>query len=202
MSVIGSSSEISADDALCKKLLAKNPDIEKVLLDTRQVKKRVKELAKAINEKYEGKRLVVVGILKGAFMFMSDLCKHLTVEHQVDFMALSSYGKNSVRGAVRIIMDCRVDLGGRDVLIVEDIVDSGYTLQFLQNLLKTRQPASLATAVFLRKKECIQVDSPLDFIGFDVPNDWLVGFGLDYGERLRTLPFVGVLKKSVYEKDS
>jgi hypoxanthine phosphoribosyltransferase len=132
-------------------------------------------------------------------MFMSDLVRRLTVAHNVDFMSLSSYGNSTVRGAVRIIMDCRQDVGGKDVLIVEDIVDSGYTLQFLQNLFRTRKPASLATAVFLRKPECLKVEVEAEFVGFDVPNKWICGYGLDCREDFRSFPFIGTLKKEIYE---
>ena len=175
-----------------------HPEIEQVLFNNSEIQQRVREIAKVINETYAGKQLVVIGILKGAFMFMSDLTRLLTVDHQVDFMALSSYGNSATRGAVRIIMDLRQDITGRDVLIVEDIIDTGYTLKFLRNLLATRGPASISTAVFLRKAECIKVDVPVEFVGFDVPNHWVVGYGLDYAERLRTLPFIGVLKREVY----
>lgn len=188
-----------ASEPTSEELLVKHPEIESVLFHNADIQRRCQELAAEINTHYAGKKLVIIGILKGAFMFMSDLVRHLTVDHVVDFMALSSYGSSATRGAVRIIMDTRQDVTGLDVLIVEDIIDTGYTLQFLRNLLATRGPKSVSTAVFLRKGECIKVEVPVEFVGFDVPNHWVVGYGLDYAERLRTLPFIGILKPEVYK---
>uniref|UniRef100_A0A7S4M488 Hypoxanthine phosphoribosyltransferase n=1 Tax=Vannella robusta TaxID=1487602 RepID=A0A7S4M488_9EUKA len=177
--------------------------IESVLHSEEEISKRTAELAAQISEKYKGKRLVVVGILKGAFMFMSDLVKRLSIDHRIEFMALSSYGSKTVSdGSVRIIMDIRTSIANEHVLIVEDIVDSGHTLQFLQNLLKTRSPASLSTCVLLSKpsRTKVKVLGDDDFLGFNIPDEWVVGYGLDYDERFRTMPFVGVLKREIYEK--
>lgn len=152
--------------------------IERVLHSEEAIANRTSELAAQISEKYKGKRLVIVGILKGAFMFMSDLVKRLSVDHRIEFMALSSYGsKTTSDGSVRIIMDIRTSIAGEHVLIVEDIVDSGYTLQFLQNLLKTRSPASLSTCVLLSKPDRtkVQVLGEDDFLGFNIPDEWVVG---------------------------
>jgi hypoxanthine phosphoribosyltransferase len=184
-----------------------HPDISQVLYDEEAIKKRVQELGGKINKDYEsllkdGKELVIVGILKGAFIYMADLVRCLTVPHRVEFMALSSYGDTTKSsGNVRIIMDLRKDIVDQHVLIVEDILDSGYTLKYLQTLLSARSPASLRTSVFLIKRECIKVEVPIDYLGFEAPNMWLVGYGLDYAEKLRTLPYVGELKRSVYAKD-
>jgi len=181
-------------------------ELSRVIFSEDIIQKRVKELAQQIDNDYaylkkSGKQLVIVGILKGAFLFMSDLVKRLKVPHRVDFMALSSYGKGTKStGAVRIVMDLRSDIDNEDVLIVEDIIDSGYTLKFLNNLLLTRSPRTIKTCVFLRKLECLKVDFKVDYCGFDAPNVWVVGYGLDYAERLRTLPFVGELKREVYEE--
>lgn len=181
--------------------------IESVLYTEEVIDQKVRELAEIVSEQYKEKAkegLVLVGILKGSIFFISDLARRLTIPHQLDFMALSSYGSKTVTtGAVRIIMDMRADIYNKHVLIVEDIVDSGYTLQFLQNLLATRKPRSIATCVFLRKPERMKVqvfDETRDFMGFDIPNEWIVGYGLDYDERFRSLPFVGILKREVYEK--
>lgn len=152
--------------------------IERVLHSEEEIAKRTAELAAQISEKYQGKRLVIVGILKGAFMFMSDLVKRLSIDHRIEFMALSSYGSKTVSdGSVRIIMDIRTSIADEHVLIVEDIVDSGYTLQFLQNLLKTRSPASLSTCVLLSKpdRSKVQVLGDDDFLGFNIPDEWVVG---------------------------
>ena len=171
--------------------------IDKVLYNEDQILQRVKELADQINHDYLGKTLVLVGILKGAFMFMSDLSKRLKIDHLIEFMALSSYGdKTTSTGNVRILMDIRSDISNQNVLIIEDIIDTGYTLDFLMNLLKTRSPASLEICSFLRKKECLKREVSVKYIGFDVPNYWIVGYGLDLAEELRTLPYIAYLKGS------
>jgi len=182
------------------------PDLSRVIFSEDIIQQRVKELAAQLDNEYAylkktGKQLVIVGILKGSFLFMSDLVKRLHIPHRVDFMAVSSYGKGTKStGSVRIVMDLRSDIDKEDVLIVEDIIDSGYTLKFLNNLLLTRSPKSIKTCVFLRKLECLKVNFEVDFYGFDAPNVWVVGYGLDYAERLRTLPFVAELKREVYEE--
>lgn len=173
-----------------------DPRIDRILYSEEQINERVKELADQINQDYFGKKLLVIGILKGAFMFMSDLCKRLEVNHRVDFMALSSYGDKSVsNGSVGIVMDIRSDINDKNVLIVEDIIDTGYTMDFLLNLLKSRNPTSVEICSFLRKKESLKKDVPIKYLGFDVPNYWIVGYGLDLAEELRTLPFIATVKK-------
>jgi hypoxanthine phosphoribosyltransferase len=176
-----------------------HPDIERVIMSQEEIKARVSELAAQISADYaDNGQLVVVGILKGAFIFLSDLTRRLTVPHRVDFMALSSYGQATTSGAVRIIMDLRVNVETRHVLVVEDIVDTGYTLHYLLNVLRTRNPASLRSCVLLSKPDRRQVDVPMDYVGFEIPDVWVVGYGLDYAESHRTLPYIGALKPEVY----
>ncbi len=175
-------------------------DLERVLISEEAIQARVKEVAAEISRNFAGAgRLYIVGILKGAFMFMADLTRQLTVPHTVDFMALSSYGKSTTIGAVRILMDLREPIDDKHVLIVEDIVDSGHTLSYLQRVLNGRNPASLNTCVLVRKNRD-QLDVPIEYIGFDIPDAWVVGYGLDYADLHRTWPFIAVLKKEVYSK--
>jgi len=177
-----------------------HPDIERVIMPQEEIQARVSELAAQISADYaDNGQLVVVGILKGAFIFLSDLTRRLTVPHRVDFMALSSYGQTTTSGAVRIIMDLRVNVEARHVLVVEDIVDTGYTLHYLLNVLRTRNPASLRSCVLLSKPDRRQVDVPMDYVGFEIPDVWVVGYGLDYAESHRTLPYIGALKPEVYQ---
>jgi hypoxanthine phosphoribosyltransferase len=177
-----------------------HPDIERVIMSQEEIQARVSELAAQISADYaDDGQLVVVGILKGAFIFLSDLTRRLTVPHRVDFMALSSYGQTTTSGAVRIIMDLRVNVEARHVLVVEDIVDTGYTLHYLLNVLRTRNPASLRSCVLLSKPDRRQVDVPMDYVGFEIPDVWVVGYGLDYAESHRTLPYIGALKPEVYQ---
>ena len=174
-------------------------DIERVLISADEIQKRVKELADQVSEDYRGKRLYMVGILKGAFIFMADLTRALSIPHVVDFMALSSYGKSTESGAVRILMDLREPIEGQHVLIVEDIVDTGHTLKYLHQVLQGRSPASLRTCALVRKQRMqADADMPLDYLGFDIPDVWVVGYGLDFADRFRTLPYVGELKKEAY----
>jgi hypoxanthine phosphoribosyltransferase len=175
-------------------------EIERVLLDEAAIQARVRELAAQISADYaEIDDLVLVGVLKGAFIFLSDLARNLTIPHEVDFIALSSYNKGVVSsGAVRLIMDTRGNVAGRNVLIVEDILDTGYTLDYLIRTFQARKLASLRTCVFVSKPERHQVDLSIDYLGFETPDEWLVGYGLDYADRFRTLPYIGVLKQEVY----
>jgi hypoxanthine phosphoribosyltransferase len=166
-----------------------------VLIAEDRISARVSEFAERISSDYAGKdELVLVGVLKGAFILLADLSRRLTIPHRVEFIALSSYGKSSVStGAVRLIMDLRGDIEDKHVLIVEDIVDTGHTLHYLVSLLKTRRPASLRTCALVRKSERAKVEVNIDYLGFDIPDKWVVGYGLDYAERWRTLPYIGVL---------
>ena len=175
-----------------------HPDLERVLISTEPIQARVKELADQISRDFsEVERLYIVGILKGAFIFLADLTRQLNVPHVVDFMALSSYGRTTDSGAVRILMDLREPIESQHIMIVEDIVDTGNTLHYLHQVLRGRNPASLHTCALVRKKRD-QVGVTLDYLGFEIPNVWVVGYGLDYADRYRTLPFVAELKSEVY----
>jgi len=173
-----------------------HPELSRILISTEQIQNRVRELSDQINRDYATTgRLYIVGILKGAFIFMADLTRQLDVPHIVDFMALSSYGKTTSSGTVRILMDLRESIEGQHVLIVEDILDSGNTLNYLCRILKDREPASLRTCVLVRKIRS-DVDLPIDYLGFDIPDVWVVGYGLDFADRHRTLPYIAELKRS------
>ncbi len=174
-------------------------DIERVLIDEDQIQTRVGELAAQISEDYQDKGdPYLIGVLKGAFIFMADLTRHLTIPHVVDFLALSSYGKTATSsGEVRIIMDLREPIVGRHVLVVEDIVDTGHTLHYLLDLLRSRNPASLRSCVLLQKERPSR-DVTIDYLGFTIPDVWVVGYGLDYADRYRTLPYIGELKREIY----
>jgi hypoxanthine phosphoribosyltransferase len=173
-----------------------HPELSRILITTDQIQSRVKELAEQINHDYASiERLYIVGILKGAFIFMADLTRRLRVPHVVDFMALSSYGKTTSSGTVRILMDLREAIEGQHVLIVEDILDSGNTLNYLCRILKERKPASLHTCVLVRKIRP-DVNLPIDYLGFDIPDVWVVGYGLDFADRHRTLPYIAELKRT------
>jgi len=161
------------------------------LISEEDIKKRVKELADQISKDYEGKQPLLVGILKGAFIFLADLIRELSVDAEVDFLAVSSYGKaTETSGEVKILKDLSESVEGRDVVIVEDIVDTGLTLRYLYDLLKTRKPASLRICALLDKKERRQVDVPVDYVGFEVPDLFLVGYGLDFAEKYRQLKYI------------
>ncbi|RME49190.1 MAG: hypoxanthine phosphoribosyltransferase [Chloroflexi bacterium] len=179
-----------------------HPDIERVLIDEATIQRRVRELADRISEDYAGvDELLLVGILKGAFIFLADIARHLQIPHTVDFMALSAYGLSATTtGAVRIIMDLRHPIEGKHVMIVEDIVDTGLTLDYLYKTLESRRPASLRSCVLLDKTSRRKVDVPIDYLGFQIPDVWVVGYGLDYADKHRTLPYIGVLRREVYEK--
>ncbi|HSF79791.1 MAG TPA: hypoxanthine phosphoribosyltransferase [Anaerolineales bacterium] len=173
-----------------------HPDLERILIPAETIQKRVNELAQQISRDFQGVgRLYLVGILKGAFIFLADLARHMEVPHSVDFMALSSYGKTTTSGAVRIIMDLREPVDGQHLLIVEDILDTGHTLSYLYRTLKERNPASIHTCVLVRKKRESQ-DVPVDYLGFEIPDVWVVGYGLDFADKHRTLPYIAELKRS------
>lgn len=175
-------------------------DVAEVLITEEELQARIAELGKAISADYQGRDLLAVCILRGAVIFLSDLIRQIAVPHEIDFMAVSSYGGTSTEssGVVRILMDLTTSIEGRDVLIVEDIVDTGLTLDYIIDNLKTRRPASLRTCALLNKHERRKVDVPLDYVGFDIPNKFVVGYGLDYDEKYRNLPFIGVLKPELY----
>jgi len=161
------------------------------LITEDQIRERIKELAKEISNEYKEKNPLFVGILKGSFIFMADLVRELDFSVEVDFLAVSSYGKSTeTSGVVKIVKDLSESISGRHVLLIEDIVDTGLTLKYLYHLLKDRRPASLKIAVLLDKKERRIVDVPLHFVGFEVPNLFLVGYGLDYAEKYRNLKYI------------
>jgi len=169
-------------------------DIVRVIISQYDIQARVKELADQISSDYRGiEQLYLIGILKGAFIFLADLARELSIPHTVDFMALSSYGKTTQSGAVRILMDLREPIEGRHVLIVEDIVDTGHTLNYLYHILQGRNPASLHTCALVRKQRTSQ-DMQVDYLGFDIPDVWVVGYGLDFADKYRTLPYIAELK--------
>lgn len=162
-----------------------------VLISRERIAERVNDLATRIDADYDGiAELVLIGVLKGSFMFLSDLARALTIPHRIEFIAVSSYGdEESIHsGAVRLIMDVRHAIEGKHVIVVEDIVDTGHTISYLLRLLAARQPASIKTITLLRKPDRAEVDVPVDYLGFDIPDVWVVGYGLDYAERHRTLP--------------
>ncbi|WP_429162543.1 hypoxanthine phosphoribosyltransferase [Desulfitispora alkaliphila] len=174
-------------------------DIETVLFSHEQIKVRVDELGDSISRDYRGKDLLVVGILKGAFIFMGDLVRAIKIPIETDFMAVSSYGASSESsGVVRILMDLEKSIEGRHVLIVEDIVDTGLTLKYLIEALNSRKPASVKVCTFLDKPERRRVDVKAEYNGYEVPDEFLVGYGLDYNEKYRNLPYIGILKREVY----
>lgn len=164
----------------------------RVLIDADTIERKVAQLAREITASYDPEdRLVVVGVLKGSFIFAADLCRQLGLDHSVDFIALSSYGSTAkATGNVRLIMDVRENLADKHVLIVEDILDSGYTLDYLKRNFETRKPKSLKTIALLNKPDRREVEVELDFKGFDIPDVWVVGYGLDYAEKFRTLPYI------------
>ena len=174
-------------------------EITKVLVTEEQIKSRVSEMAKQIDTYYTGKDLLLVGVLKGAVMFMADISRALESRVQMDWMAVSSYGSGTTSsGVVRILKDLDSDVLGKDVLIVEDIVDSGLTLSWLVSNLEARGASSVEVVTLLRKPEAAKVDVEVRWVGFEIPNEFVVGYGLDWNERYRTLKSVAVLSPSVY----
>lgn len=177
-------------------------DIQEVLATSEEIEGTLDRLAKQISKDYEGKEVLLIGILKGAFIFLADLSRRLTIPHSVDFMSLSSYGATAnTSGEVRIIMDLRTFIRNKHVIIVEDIVDTGYTLRYLQQMLEARSPASLCTCVLLSKPDRRKVNVKIDYLGFEIPDQWIVGYGLDYADRHRTLPYIAILKPQVYTRE-
>ncbi|HIX70455.1 MULTISPECIES: hypoxanthine phosphoribosyltransferase [Enterococcus] len=175
-------------------------DIEKILITKEEIALRCKELGQELTEEYQGKNPLVIGVLKGSIHFMADICREMDCYLELDFMDVSSYGNATVSsGEVRILKDLDTNVEGRDLLIVEDIIDSGRTLGYLVDLFKYRKANSVKIVTLLDKPEGRVVDIEADYIGFDVPNEFVVGYGLDYAEQYRNLPYVGVLKPSVYQ---
>lgn len=178
-----------------------NEVLEKTLISEEQLKTRISELAKQIEKDYEGKSPVIVGVLKGSVMFYTDLVRQIDLPLTVDFMSISSYGAGvNSTGEVKIIKDIDGKIGGKDVIIVEDIVDSGYSMNCLLKLFATRSPKSVRVCALLDKPSRREISVPIDYTGFQVANEFVVGYGLDYAGLYRNIPFIGVLKKEVYEK--
>ena len=178
-------------------------DLRRVLIDEDAIAHRVSELADEINKAYKDIKepLILVGVLKGSFIFLADLARRITIPHIVDFIAISSYGnKGDKRGEVRLLMDTRENLAGHHVLIVEDILDTGITLSNLVPMLQLRNPRSVRLCTILSKPSRRKAEIEPDYCGFEVPDEFVVGYGLDYDERYRNLPYVGVLKPEVYSK--
>jgi len=177
-------------------------DILEVLISEKKLAKKVKELAKEINNDFRGKNPVLISILKGSVVFLSDLLKNIDIKCSVDFIAVSSYGGDiETSGVVKLIMDLRESIEGRNVLIIEDIVDTGLTIDYLRSNLLTRKPDSLKICSLLLKPEKMKIDIGFDYIGFEIPDKFVVGYGLDYREKYRNLPFIGTLKPEIYRKD-
>ncbi|MBE6788970.1 MAG: hypoxanthine phosphoribosyltransferase [Ruminococcaceae bacterium] len=176
-------------------------DISKILVSEEDIAKKVKALGEQISRDYEGKNLLMVSILKGSIVFMADLMRAITIPAKIDFMAVSSYGSGvKTSGVVKIVKDLDIDLHGYDVLIVEDILDSGMTLKYITELLKARGTKSIKIATLLDKPARRKVDIKADYFCFDIPDEFVVGYGLDYDEKYRNFPAVGVLKREVYTK--
>lgn len=175
-------------------------DIERVIVSEVDLQARIKELAVQVDADYEGRDLLLVGVLKGAVMAMADLTRAMQRHLEMDWMAVSSYGSGTKSsGVVRILKDLDRDITGRNVLIVEDIVDSGLTLSWLKSNLESRGAANVDILAILRKPESAKVEVPVKYVGFDIPTDFVVGYGLDFDEKYRNLPFIGVLAKHMYE---
>ena len=180
-------------------LSALGNDIERVVVSEEQIQNRLKELAAQVNKDYEGRDLILVGVLKGAVKAMADFSRHLQRHVDMDWMAVSSYGSGTKSsGVVRILKDLDRDITGRNVLIVEDIIDSGLTLSWLTANLKARGAASVEIVTLLRKPDAAKVEIAVRWVGFDIPNEFVVGYGLDYNEQYRSLDGVGILSPSVY----
>ncbi|MBQ5973636.1 MAG: hypoxanthine phosphoribosyltransferase [Oscillospiraceae bacterium] len=176
-------------------------DVERILLSEEQIKKRVADIGREISLDYQGRKPLLVSVLKGSVVFMADLMREITVDCDIDFMSVSSYGKGQkTTGVVRILKDLDHDINGRHVIVVEDILDSGLTLSYILELLKTRGAASIRLCTLLDKPDRRKVSVAVDYSGFTVPDEFVVGYGLDYAELYRNLPYIGVLKPEVYTK--
>ena len=172
--------------------------IERILISEEEIERHVAEVGRQISEDYAGKDPIFVGVLKGCFIFMADLMRHVTIDCSMDFMAVSSYKGTNSTGAVKINKDLSEDIGGRHIILVEDILDSGVTLNYLKNYLQVREPASIAVATLMDKPARRKADIYADYSCFEVPDAFVVGYGLDYNERYRNLPYIGILKPEIY----
>ncbi len=178
-------------------------DVERVLISADAIQNRVRGLGRSIDEHFESKDLLLIAVLKGSVVFLADLMRAISIPHEVDFLATSSYGASTrSSGIVRILKDLNEPIEGRHVLLVEDIIDSGHTLAYLSRLFRARNPASLEIVTLLDKPTRREVDIEVFWTGFSVPNEFVVGYGLDFNQRYRNLPYIGVLKPEVYESIS
>ena len=175
-------------------------DIERVLISQVEIEKNVQKIGEQISKDYEGEEPIFVGVLKGCFIFMADLMRHVTINCSMDFMAVSSYQGTSSTGAVKINKDLNEDIAGRHLILVEDILDSGITLNYLKNYLSVRKPASIKIVTLMDKPARRKADIHADYSCFEVPDAFVVGYGLDYSERYRNLPYIGVLKPEAYSE--
>ena len=172
-------------------------DLEGILLLENQIKSRIQELANMINRDYADKKVIIIGLLKGSFMFVSDLVRLLNIEYKIDFMSITSY-KNSTSGSLKVNKDISFDPKDSHVLVVEDLIDSGMTMSWIMRYLNSKNPSSIRICCLLDKKECHKNSNVnVDYVGFECPNLFVVGYGMDYNEKYRCLPFVGILKKNV-----
>jgi hypoxanthine phosphoribosyltransferase len=168
--------------------------VGEIMIEQDRLQARIRELGEEVSRDYAGRDLLLVGVLKGAVFFMADLMRELTVPCEIDFMAISSYGaQTDSSGVVRILKDLDTNIAGRDVLVVEDIIDSGLTLSYLMRSLKARKPASLEVCALMTKPERREIEVPVRYVGFEIPNKFVIGYGLDFAERYRNLPYVAVL---------
>lgn len=175
-------------------------DIERILVTEEELAARIAQLGAEVSDYYRDKKLLMVSVLKGSVVFMADLMRAITIPVRIDFMSVSSYGSGTkTTGVVRIIKDLEIDITGYDLLIVEDILDSGMTLDYLIDILMQREPQSIRIMTLLDKPDRRQADVRADYTGFTIPDDFVVGYGLDYNEKYRNLPYVGILKPEVYE---
>lgn len=176
-------------------------DIAQVLISEEEIQQRVAELGEQLSADYAGKNPFLIAVLKGAYVFLADLCRHLSMPHEVHFMAISSYSGRATQssGVVRFLMDLPASPEGRDVLIVEDIVDSGRTLDYILRNLNTRNPSSVRVCSLLSKLSRREIEVPLDYVGFEIPDEFVLGYGLDFDEYYRNLRFIGVLKPELYK---
>ena len=172
--------------------------VGEILIEEDRLQERIRELGRELSQDYAGRELLLVGVLKGAVFFMADLMRNLSVPCEIDFMAISSYGAaTDSSGVVRILKDLDINIEGRDVLVVEDIIDSGLTLSYLMRNLEAREPASLEICALLTKPDRREIEVPVRYVGFEIPNRFVIGYGLDFAERYRNLPYVGVLDPSL-----
>jgi hypoxanthine phosphoribosyltransferase len=190
---------IVVDDVATPRFEVYERDIERVLITEGEIKAKLREMGDRITEDYAGKDLLLIGVLKGAFVVMADLARHIRLPLETDFMAVASYGAaTKTSGVVRILKDLDHDVEGRDVLLVEDIVDSGLTLAYLLKNLKGRKPASLEVAALLKKTGIQRVHLDVRYVGFEIPPDFVIGYGLDFAEKFRNLPYIATLKPEAY----